>query len=50
MKRYWLKITTSKGTFIFPFEGFKTLREAESQADLARNEPQNWEVKVIKGY
>ena len=50
MKRYWLIITTKKGTMAFPFDGYKTLREAESQADLARSEPQILEVKVVKGY
>lgn len=48
MKKWYLRITTEKGTFDFPYKGFKTKREAEEQAMLAKNEPQNTSVEIVK--
>ena len=48
MRIWHIRITTSKGTFLFPYDGFKTKHEAEAQAELARREPQNIKVEVIK--
>lgn len=48
MKKWYLRITTAKGTFDFPCKGFKTKREAEEQALLAKHEPQNISVVVVK--
>ena len=48
MKKWYLRITTAKGTFDFPCKGFKTKREAEEQALLAKREPQNISVVVVK--
>lgn len=50
MKNNWyLKIATAKGAFLFPYDGYRTKREAEEQADLARKDPQTLVVEVING-
>ena len=47
-RKWYLRITTEKGTFDFPYTGYKTKREAEKQAQLAKNDPQNISVLIVK--
>ena len=46
--KWFLEITTAKGRFEIPFNGYKTKKEAEAQKELADREPQNLTVKIIK--
>ena len=48
MGKWYLKISTLKGTFLFPFNGYKTKREATSQAELAKRDPQTIKVEIVK--
>lgn len=47
--KWYLRITTKKGrTFEFPYDGYKTKREAISQKALADKEPQILSVIIVK--
>lgn len=46
--KWYLQITTRKGTFEFPFKGYKTKREATEQKKLAENDPQTLTVNIVK--
>lgn len=48
--RWFLRIKLDNGrTFIFPYYGYKTKREAESQLELAKRCPEHLSVELIKG-
>lgn len=46
--KWYLYITTEKGTFLLNYYGFKTKREAEQQAKLAQSIKEVIRVKVVK--
>lgn len=46
--KWYLEITTAKGRFEIPYNGYKTKKEATEQKELADREPQNLSVKIIK--
>lgn len=46
--KWFLKITTEKTTFLFPYEGFKTKREALEQLELAEKIKANKHVEIVK--
>lgn len=47
--RWFLRITTNiDKTFLFPYEGFKTKREAMGQLELAKSIKANKHVEVVK--
>ena len=48
MKWYLIIETKRGGRFQFPSNGFKTKQEALRQKELADNEPQNLNVRLIK--
>ena len=45
--KWYLKITTKKGTFLFPRNGFKTKHEALKQKELAEKDAVS--VELVKG-
>ena len=46
--KWYLEITTKKGSFEFPYNGYKTKREAAEQRKLIENDPQTLTVSIIK--
>lgn len=46
--KWYLRITTLKGMFDFPYKGYKTKREAISQKELAERDKQVISVEIIK--
>lgn len=48
--RWFLRIKTDNGRiFVFPWNGYKTKREAESQFELAKRCPEHQTVELIRG-
>jgi len=46
--KWYLRITTKKGVVIFPYNGYKTKREAITQKKLAEQDKQVVSVEIVK--
>lgn len=47
--KWYLEIKTTKGASVFPYNGFKTKREAMEQKALADRIPGNITVRIVTG-